>query len=179
MPRFDEIELIPEPTPGNDHSPISDDPPGELPVAPPQETVPAPILRRSLGFITDVSLFIALFLALTPLLPQRSSVIASLIDEPVPSIALIAFLLLLSFVYFAGCWLIWGRTIGATIFEHSIVSEDGSPVDVRGAARRWLGTLLSLASAGLGFIPALFGEHRSLADRMSGSVAVSEPAAEP
>ena len=45
------------------------------------------------------------------------------------------FLVLISFFYFLGSWLVWGRTIGGTIFDVRIETLDGAPPANTGAVR--------------------------------------------
>src|SRR4051794_10864578 len=94
--RFDEIELQP--------AVIDVDA-----VAPPPAAVRTSIVRRFAALLIDVSLFAALALALTPLLPASMTAI---------SIASLAgFLIIIAIYYFAGTRALWGRTIGGAIFD--------------------------------------------------------------
>src|SRR3954454_18069874 len=94
--RFDEIELQP--------AVIDVDS-----VAPPAAPVRTSIFRRFAALLVDVSLFAALALALSPLLPASMSAI---------SIASLAgFLIIIAFYYFAETRALWGRTIGGAIFD--------------------------------------------------------------
>ncbi|MGA8809666.1 MAG: RDD family protein [Thermoanaerobaculia bacterium] len=91
--RFDEIELQPATFDVDSAAP------------PPH----SPIFRRFAALLIDVSLFAALALALSPLLPASMSAI---------SIASLAgFLIIIAFYYFAGTRALWGRTIGGAIFD--------------------------------------------------------------
>ena len=95
--RFDEIELEPV---------IFD-----VDSAPPPSVAPAraSIFRRLAALLIDLSLFAALGLALSPLLPASMSTI---------SIASLAgFLIIVAFYYFAGTRALWGKTIGGAIFD--------------------------------------------------------------
>jgi hypothetical protein len=95
--RFDEIELQPVVFDVDAATPPSSEPPR------------ASIFRRFAALLIDVSLFAALALALSPLLPASMSAI---------SIASLAgFLIIIAFYYFAGTRALWGRTIGGAIFE--------------------------------------------------------------
>ena len=179
MARFDEIELIKEPT--AEFPPLRPLPPLAIAIpepglAPlPATSIPptgAPLHKRVLGFLTDLSLLLALALALTPLLPQRGTV-ADTLAHGWPSIsAMAAFLLLVSWYYFAGSWIIWGRTVGGTIFDTRVVSIDGASPTAGAATQRWLWAGLSLLALGLPFLVGLFGERRTLAERMSGTKTV-------
>jgi uncharacterized RDD family membrane protein YckC len=95
--RFDEVELQPAVID------VDSAPP------PPAAPVRTSIFRRFLALLIDVSLFAALALALSPLLPASMSAI---------SIASLAgFLIIIAFYYFAGTRALWGRTIGGAIFD--------------------------------------------------------------
>jgi uncharacterized RDD family membrane protein YckC len=76
---------------------------------PPPAPAPASIFRRLAALLTDLSLFAALGLALSPLLPASMSAI---------SIASLAgFIIIVAFYYFAGTRALWGKTIGGAIFD--------------------------------------------------------------
>jgi uncharacterized RDD family membrane protein YckC len=110
--------------------------------------------KRLLALLTDLSLFAALTLALLPLLPPAPAWM------PVASLA--GFVLVMSFYYFVGTWLLWGKTIGGAIFDVKVVSAADEAMSLRTAAARWGALLLSLALAGL---PLLFRAP----DRLSGT----------
>lgn len=158
MPRFDEIELASVPL-GGAESPliVSEPEPGEVPHA--------TRFNRLLTLLTDLSLFSALTLALSPLLPPSDRLPALL--------ALGGFVLIVSYYYFVGMWLLWGRTIGGVIFGVRVVAEERQAMALREATLRWAGMLLSLATAGAGFLLALLPSRLSLADRMSGTRCVA------
>lgn len=173
MARFDEIELIREPTaepPALRPSPFTAEPlPEPLPHPAAVRSAHAPLLKRVLALLTDLSLLLALALALTPLLPQRGTLADTVAGGWVPLSGLAAFLLLLSWYYAAGSWTIWGCTVGGTIFDTRIVALDGSPPSIGAATRRWLWTGISLLLGGLPFLIGLAGQRRTLAERMSGT----------
>jgi hypothetical protein len=155
MARFDEIELQPaifefaeEP-----------DEPMESPAF-----VPASRMRRLLSLLTDLSLFVALSFALWPLLPPAMPWTA------VASLA--AFVVVLSFYYFVGCWLLWGKTIGGTIFDVRILPVNSTAMSFHSAAQRWAGVWLSLLTAGIGFALAALPSRRSLPDWLSSTACV-------
>ena len=95
--RFDEVEL--------QAVPFDADPAELLP----HESSPGSFIRRSAALLVDFSLFAALGLALSPLLPESMSVIS------ITSLA--GFLIIIAFYYFAGSRALWGRTIGGAIFD--------------------------------------------------------------
>ena len=151
--RFDELEL--------EAVPLGD-------ADPPLESVTsdvAPRSKRLFALLADLSLFVALSLALRPLLPAAQSWMASS--------ALAAFVVVLSFYYFVGAWLLWGKTIGGAIFDVRVVSRRGEAMALKSASMRWIGMLLSLALGGIGFVLALLPSRRSLPDRMSDTHCIS------
>jgi uncharacterized RDD family membrane protein YckC len=104
--RFDEVELQP--------ATFDVDSPAPPPAAPQRVS----IFRRFAALLIDVSLFAALALALSPLLPESMSVL---------SIASLAgFLIVIAFYYFAGTRALWGRTIGGAIFDVTSTRRSGS-----------------------------------------------------
>jgi len=144
MQRFDEVELrsviaaeVVEPLE------ISTDPASS-----------APWSRRLLAFFTDLSLFAALALALSPLLPDSPDLTAVA--------GLSGFILLMSYYYFAGFWLLWGKTVGGAIFDVRVTSESDGAMSLQAASLRWAGLVLSMLTAGVGFAAAL-------PDRLSGT----------
>jgi uncharacterized RDD family membrane protein YckC len=148
--RFDELELEPavfevaEPSPEFAH---------------------APRFRRLLGLLIDLSLLAALALALSPLLPKPRN--------PIAIAGLAGFVVLISYYYFVGTWLLWGKTIGGTIFDVKVISAGNDAMALRRASIRWLGVVLSLLTGGLGFAMAWLPSRLSLPDRLSGTRCVS------
>lgn len=151
--RFDEVELEAVLVP-------------EIPEAPSavRSTDAAPRWRRLLALLTDLSLFAALALALSPLLPSSYAWMQTA--------SLAGFVVVLSYYYFAGTWLLWGKTIGGAIFDVRVVADGGS-MTLRDATLRWLAVYLSLITAGLGFAMAVLPSRRSLPDRMSSTHCVA------
>lgn len=142
--RFDEVEL--------EAVPEIEDAPVEMAVE--RE---APWYKRLLALLTDLSLFAALVLALLPLLQPNHW----------PSIAALAgFVVVVSFHYFVGTWLLWGKTIGGAIFDVRVVAQGYEAMAFKSAMQRWLALYLSLLTGGIGF---LF----SLPDRMSATRSVA------
>src|SRR5437763_16858715 len=103
--RFDEVELQPATFDVDSATP------------PPAAPVRASISRRFAALVIDVSLFAALALDLSQLLPASMSVL---------SIASLAgFLIILAYYYFAGTRALWGRTIGGAIFDITSTRRSG------------------------------------------------------
>lgn len=124
----------------------------------------APLWRRSLSLIVDLSLLAALIFGFKPLFPPSGSVAGWL--------ALVAFLILFSLYYFVSSWMVWKRTLGAAILAIRIEAKDQTGVTFRRALKRWAGTVMAVATAGIGFLLALVPPHRSLPDRMSDTVVI-------
>ncbi len=156
MQRFDEIELDPVPL-------IEERQTVKAPPAPSEPAgharSEAARFRRLFALLTDLSLFVALALALSPLLPLTRSAVA------VASLA--GFVIITSYYYCVGTWLLWGKTVGGAIFDVRVVGESNSSMSVKSASLRWLGVVVSLLTAGLGFLLAALPRRRSLADRIS------------
>ena len=91
--------------------------------------------RRLLALLTDLSLFAALVLALSPLLPQPLTWM--------PAASLAGFTMVLSYYYFVGAWLLWGKTIGGAIFD-----VRRALMTLRDASTRWALGLLAVATTG-------------------------------
>src|SRR6266568_4189927 len=98
--RFDELELEPVPL---IEEPIAVD-----------DVSTAPRFKRLLALLTDLSLFLALALALSPLLPPARDAFA------IASLA--GFVVIVSYYYFVGTWLLLGKTIGGAIFDVRVVA---------------------------------------------------------
>ena len=150
MQRFDEVELEPVPA--------IEEPPAAAGLAATSHDH-APRFRRLLALLTDLSLFVALSLALSPLLPSSHTTITIA--------ALAGFVVLTSYYYFAGTWLLWGKTVGGAIFDVKVIGNEQSSMSVKMASLRWIGVIASLLTAGVGFAIAVLPGARSLADRIS------------
>ena len=184
--RFDEVELLREPEPPSTESvaamlvsvastPVEESPAVEerRVVEPGPRIKPASRFHRALALLTDLSLFLALALALSPLLPFRGDWRNTLAEEWPLMIALGGFLLIVSYYYFVTSWMIWGKTVGGAIFDVRVISEEeDSVMTARDMTRRWMAMLLSILLCGTGFLLALLPGARSLADRMSHTRAI-------
>lgn len=144
--RFDEVELETAPV-IEEHAPVAASADG------------ASRARRLAALLIDISLFAALSLVLLPLLPERS--------EWVHAAALTGFIVMLTYYYFVGCWMLGGKTIGGAIFDVRVIPDQSHAMTLRGASVRWVAVYLSLATLGIGFALAALPSRRSLPDRMS------------
>jgi uncharacterized RDD family membrane protein YckC len=134
--RFDEIEL--------ESVPLGIEEVVAVPT-PAAATGGAPYWRRFLALLTDLSLFAALVLALTPLLPQPF--------DWTHIAALSGFAILVSYYYFVGTWMLWGKTIGGAIFDVRVTPESERAMSLRDASARWAVRYLTLA---MGAVVAYF-----------------------
>jgi hypothetical protein len=125
--RFDEIEL--------ESVPLGIE---EPPAAAVRSTTPWG--KRFLALLTDLSLFAALVLGLSPLLPQPYAWPHLL--------ALAGFVVVLSYYYFVGAWMLWGKTIGGAIFDVRVSTDS---LSLRDASVRWAAVYLTLLVIGLGW----------------------------
>ena len=119
MVRFDEVELEAVPM----IEPLIE-PAGETEASASGRPVRPSWWRRLLSLGTDLSLFAALILALSPLLPQPY--------QWMHVASLAGFLLVLSYYYFVGTWMLWGKTIGGAIFD-----VRRPAMTLRDASMRW------------------------------------------
>jgi len=154
MARFDEVELAAGPVE------VVETLPDVEPAPAPDAQSAAPRFRRLLALLTDLSLFAALILALAPLLPASRDWLSVS--------ALAGFVIVVSYYYYVGSWLLWGKTIGGAIFDVRVVSSTVPAMPLRSATRRWAAVYLGIATAGLGFL---------FADRISETRCVSGDAA--
>jgi len=133
-------------------------------------------LPRILGaVIYDVIIvFAIIFIAAQwfPLVPEP------LKDKPALILFKQAYILGISFVYFAYSWQRGGQTIGMKSWKIKILQNDNSqkPVSWSQSARRFLVAIISWLVCGLGFIWILFSaQHRSWHDQASSTRLVVVP----
>jgi uncharacterized RDD family membrane protein YckC len=94
-----------------------------------------------------------------------------------PIVPMAVFLGLLKLSYFSAFTAIGGQTIGKMAVGIRVIAETGA-MDSTVAIRRTLAGVLSLLPAGLGFLPAFFGDdRRALHDRLTGTRVVGLPSA--
>jgi len=121
----------------------------------------APPLRQAAG---AADLLVHVAVAVLALAGCRAlGVMPAVADWPAFGVFLLSF----SFLYTVVPLAFWGHTLGMTWAGLTAESNGGEPLSFDQTARRWLGALLTLATAGLPLLLALGG--RSLADRLSGS----------
>jgi len=95
-------------------------------------------------------------------------------------IGFIVFILLMflisSTVYFVSCWATAGQTLGKLSLGIKVIRSDSSPLDLRFAFIRFLGSMLCVAMLGIGFILIAFDSHKQgLHDRIADTYVVKLP----
>lgn len=81
-----------------------------------------------------------------------------------------------STVYFVVCWATAGQTVGKAAMSIKIIRTDSSPLDLRTAFIRFLGSLLCTAMLGIGFIIIAFDSRKQgLHDRIADTYVVKLP----
>ena len=91
-----------------------------------------------------------------------------------PVVPMSAFLAVLAFLYLVGFTVGGGQTIGKMAAGIRVIGDDGRGVDLTGAVVRALACLAMAATAGLAWLPVVFGaDRRGLHDRLAGTRVVS------
>jgi uncharacterized RDD family membrane protein YckC len=94
--------------------------------------------------------------------------------QMLPLIPMVTFIAIVKLSYFIAFTAVGGQTIGKMATGIRVVGEHG-PIDAGCAIRRTLAGLLTVLTAGLGFLPAFFGEdRRTLHDRLTGTRVVGD-----
>ena len=123
--------------------------------------------RRLFAGVADVLLIAAIDLTVIYLTLAVAGVRPADI-QTLSLVPLVAFLLLLNGGYLIAFTVTNGQTIGKMLTGVRVVSDDGERVDVGRAVLRATGCLVSLLTAGIGYLPAFFGsDARALQDRFA------------
>jgi uncharacterized RDD family membrane protein YckC len=95
-----------------------------------------------------------------------------------PALPLLGFLIFMKLAYFAAFTAMGGQTIGKMAAGIRVVADDQFIMDPSRAITRTLTSVVSLASLGLGLIPALIGpDRRAFHDRVAHTHVVDLPSA--
>jgi uncharacterized RDD family membrane protein YckC len=79
-------------------------------------------------------------------------------------------------IYCVACSATSGQTLGKMSVGIKIIRTDSSPLDIRSAILRFLGTVLCVATLGVGFILIAFDSHKQgLHDRIADTYVVKLP----
>ncbi len=137
----------------------------------------APPLRRGLAAALDLAILGAIDLVVVYFTLRMCGLTTAEIAV-LPPIPLGAFFLLVNGGYLASFTAAGGQTIGKMAFGLKVVGHADLPVSAGLSVVRALGCLASVASLGLGFLPALLGEGgRAIEDRLADTRVVRVSAA--
>jgi uncharacterized RDD family membrane protein YckC len=135
-----------------------------VPAATPQRLTATVIDLLLLGTINVVVLYLTL--ALTGLSMREIAVL--------PLVPLVAFLALLDGGYLVAFIAAGGQTIGKMVVGIRVTDAEGHRVELPQALLRAIGCGISLATVGLGYLPAFTAaDRRALQDRIAGTRVVS------
>jgi uncharacterized RDD family membrane protein YckC len=85
-------------------------------------------------------------------------------------------LMVASTVYFVACGAVSGQTVGKVSMGVKIIRTDSSPLDLRYSFIRFLGSMLCVATLGIGFIIVAFDSHKQgMHDKMADTYVVKLP----
>lgn len=153
------------PLPADDPRPAPPQPRGRVAGADPSPAAP-PVLR-GLAAALDLALLAAIDLVVIYFTLRMCGLTTAEIGL-VPKVPLGAFLMLVNGGYLAAFTAAGGQTIGKMAFGLKVVGHADLPVSGGLAVLRALGCLVSVASFGLGFLPALVATGgRAIEDRLA------------
>lgn len=132
-----------------------------------EQIVGAPPVRRVLAAALDLTILGAIDLVVVYFTLRMCGLTTAQIAV-LPPIPLGAFFLLVNLGYLASFTAAGGQTIGKMAFGLKVVGHADLPVSAGLSVVRALGCLASVASLGLGFLPAVLGEGgRAIEDRLA------------
>jgi uncharacterized RDD family membrane protein YckC len=127
----------------------------------------APPLLRGLAALVDVAILGAVDALVISFTLRLCGLDTSELGV-LPPIPIVAFFLIVNGGYLAAFTAAGGQTIGKMAFGLKVVGQSDAPVSAGTSLVRAFGCLLSVASLGLGFVPALLGAGgRALEDRLA------------
>ena len=147
------------------------------PTAAPAEPTGAPPVLRALAAAVDL-LILGVIDVVVVYFTLRMCGLTTAQIASLPPVPLAAFFLLLNGGYLAAFTAAGGQTIGKMTFGLKVVGHAEMPVSGGLAVVRALGCVASVASLGLGFLPALLADGgRAIEDRLADTRVVRVPAA--
>jgi uncharacterized RDD family membrane protein YckC len=139
----------------------------------PVDLVPASDGRRILATAIDLGLLAAINFAVVYLTLALAGLTLNDIGQ-LPRSPIVGFFAILDGGYLVTFIAASGQTIGKMMTGIRVVKEDGQRVDIAGAFLRALGCVVSLLTAGLGYLPAFITtDRRALQDRIARTRVVS------
>jgi uncharacterized RDD family membrane protein YckC len=133
--------------------------------------------RRTLAALIDhaILLVIDIFVFFATL---RMTALTTEEWRSLPLLPFLAFLVFMKLAYFSAFTAMGGQTIGKMAARIRVVADDQQIVDPARAIKRTLTGVVSLATLGLGLIPALIApDRRALHDRVAHTHVVDLPSA--
>jgi uncharacterized RDD family membrane protein YckC len=92
-----------------------------------------------------------------------------------PVSPMVSFFGLLAFAYYSTFTAVGGQTVGKMAMGVRVITTSGEPLNAAVALRRTAASLMSVATLGLGLLPALIGSTRlALHDRVAGTRVVDD-----
>jgi hypothetical protein len=144
--------------------------PGEEPSASLPAGDPAAVRSRLQAAALDLGCHVAV-----AIVAAGGAALLGVRPEPGVLPGMVLLVLVFSLVYLVVPLAFWGKTAGMAAAGIVCRANDDQPLTFGEAARRWLGSLLTVVACG---VPALlvFAGGRSLADRLSGTELVTDVA---
>ena len=167
-PTSPELEFVPETPPRQDMRPT---PIAQVAL---KTHVPSPSAllrtssprRRCLAAVIDYGLLAGIDIAILYFTVRMAGL--DLADwRLLPLVPLVLFLGVIALAYVGVFTALGGQTIGKMAARIRVVSEDGPGIGFVPALQRTGAVVISWLTGGLGFLPALVGDHRALHDRLS------------
>ncbi len=127
---------------------------------------PAPLSRRIASLCYEIPLLVAISFVIGWLLLPLTSHLPGAAGR----MLLQAMVIVVAGFYFSYCWAHGGQTLPMKTWRLRLVARDGSPIDWKLAARRYVIALPAVVLCGIGFAWALVDRNGDfLHDRMAGT----------
>ena len=165
-PQADTSRALELPLPGAD-DPAPVDARGGLQADPRDDAIAAPPLRRVAAALVDLTIVGAIDASVVYFTLKLCGLTFADVLL-LPAVPLLAFFVIVNGGYLAAFTAAGGQTIGKMALGLKVVGHSDQPVSSGLAVVRALGCLASVASLGLGFLPALLGsDGRAFEDRLA------------
>lgn len=118
---------------------------------------PATLLRR-LGAIIYDTVLAGFSIVIVAAIPAYA--FTALTGAKVPDVIMMLVYAAMAYGFFVWFWTHGGQTLGMRAWKVRVVTEDGQPINRQQATARFLWSLLSWASLGIGFIVSLVDKEK-------------------